>query len=75
MSSHAAATPTLNRGRTERLIAIGGATGIFAGEDDPRWGGLGRPALFSDTSEVYERDLDRNKIGARMVETTDFRAM
>ena len=59
------------RGRTDRLIAIGGATGIFAGEDDPAWGGLGRPALFPDTSEVYERDLERNKLGARMVEAME----
>jgi nucleoside-diphosphate-sugar epimerase len=59
------------RGRTERLVAIGGATALFAPVDDERWGGLGRPALFPDTADVYVADEGpggRDKLGRRMVE-------
>ena len=59
------------KGRTERLIAVGGATGIYAPDGDPRWGATGKPALFPDTSTVYVRDpgeAGANKIGFRMVE-------
>jgi len=59
------------RGRTERLVAIGGATGLFAPGEDERWGGLGRPALFPDTSDVYvvdEGSDGRDKLGLRMVQ-------
>jgi nucleoside-diphosphate-sugar epimerase len=61
-------------GRTERLVAIGGATGIFAPEDDERWGGLGRPALFPDTSTLYVREEGedgRHKLGLRMVQAME----
>lgn len=62
------------KGRTERLIAIGGATGIFAPERDERWGAAGRPALFSDRSRNYVRDAGENganKIGLRMVQAME----
>ena len=58
-------------GRTGRLIAVGGATGIFAADEDPRWGAHGKPALFSDTSTNYVADAGedgRHKLGLRMVE-------
>jgi nucleoside-diphosphate-sugar epimerase len=55
------------RGRTERLIAIGGATGIFAGETDSRWGELGRPVLFPETTELLFASPEENKLQARMV--------
>ena len=59
------------RGRTERLVAVGGATGIFAPDDDPRWGAAGKPALFPDTSTIYVADAgpdSAHKLGLRMVE-------
>ncbi|MDX6562090.1 MAG: hypothetical protein QOD65_1904, partial [Gaiellales bacterium] len=59
------------KGRTERLVAVGGATGIFAPGDDERWGAAGKPELFPDTSTIYVRDAGedgRNKLGLRMVE-------
>lgn len=62
------------KGRTERLIAIGGATGIFAPESDERWGAAGRPVLFSDRSRNYVRDAGENganKIGLRMVQAME----
>jgi nucleoside-diphosphate-sugar epimerase len=62
------------RGRTERLIAIGGATALFAGDDDERWGATGQPALFPDTSEIYVRDAGedgRHKLGLRMVQAME----
>lgn len=61
-------------GRTERLIAIGGATAIFAPEDDPRWGATGRPALFSDRQNIYVDDEGadkRFKLGLRMVQAME----
>jgi nucleoside-diphosphate-sugar epimerase len=59
------------KGRTERLVAVGGATALFAGDEDERWGGTGRPTLFPDTSTIYHRELledGSNKLGLRMVE-------
>jgi nucleoside-diphosphate-sugar epimerase len=61
-------------GRTERLVAVGGATGIYAGDGDARWGGLGRPALFPETTEILNRDKSASgmaKIGLRMVQAMD----
>ena len=58
-------------GRTERLVAVGGATGIFAPDEDPRWGAHGKPVLFSDVSTTYVADAGedgRHKLGLRMVE-------
>lgn len=58
-------------GRTGRLIAIGGATGIYAGDDDERWGDMGRPALFPETTPIYRDNAGpggSEKIGLRMVE-------
>jgi nucleoside-diphosphate-sugar epimerase len=57
------------KGKTARLIALGGATGIFAGESDPRWGRAGRPAQFLDTSMIYVNSPEDNKLGFRMVES------
>ncbi len=61
-------------GRTARLIAIGGATGIAAPPDDPRWGGAGRPVIVPDDSEILVADEGpggRNKIGRRMVQAME----
>jgi nucleoside-diphosphate-sugar epimerase len=58
-------------GRTERLIAVGGATGLFAPDGDERWSASVRPALFADTSTVYVREAGpegADKLGLRMVE-------
>jgi len=62
------------KGRTERLVAVGAATGIFAPQGDARWGASGKPALFPDTSTIYVRDAGAdgsNKIGLRMVEAME----
>jgi nucleoside-diphosphate-sugar epimerase len=61
-------------GRTGRLIAIGGATGIFAGPEDSRWGEIGRPALFPEDVGIYETTAGPDgsrKIGLRMVQAMD----
>ncbi len=61
-------------GRTERLVAIGGATGIFAPDGDPRWGATGKPPLFPDTSTIYVADEGpdgRDKLGRRMVQAME----
>jgi nucleoside-diphosphate-sugar epimerase len=58
-------------GRAGRLVAVGGATAIFA-RDDPRWGELGRPALFPESSQIYERSEERStRIGLRMVQAME----
>jgi nucleoside-diphosphate-sugar epimerase len=55
-------------GRTGRMVAISGATGIFARED-PRWGALGRPAMFPEQTEIYEQGQSPGtKIGMRMAQ-------
>ncbi|HEY7380254.1 MAG TPA: hypothetical protein VH572_03520 [Gaiella sp.] len=62
------------KGRTERLVAVGGATALFAPAEDERWGPIGRPTLFPDTSAVYVRDAGedgRHKLGLRMVEAME----
>jgi nucleoside-diphosphate-sugar epimerase len=61
-------------GRTARLVAIGGATGIYAGDEDDRWGGMGRPALFPETTPIYRSTAGPDgseKIGLRMVQAMD----
>jgi nucleoside-diphosphate-sugar epimerase len=61
-------------GRTARLVAIGGATGIYAGDDDARWGRMGRPALFPETTPIYRDNAGPDgseKIGLRMVQAMD----
>ena len=40
-------------GRTGRLVAIGGATGIYGSATDGRWGTAGKPELFPETTPVY----------------------
>lgn len=62
------------KGRTARLVAVGGATALFAPDDDERWGAIGKPVSFPDTSEVYVRDAGedgRTKLGLRMVEAME----
>lgn len=61
-------------GKTERIVAIGGATGIFAPEDDERWGATGKPALFPDTTTLLVRDAGadgQHKLGLRMVQAME----
>jgi nucleoside-diphosphate-sugar epimerase len=54
-------------GRTDRLIAVGAATAVYAAEDDPRWGLLGRPALFSDTTSLFIASADDDKLKYKML--------
>ena len=49
------------KGRTERLVAVGGATGIFAPEGDERWGATGKPALFSEPRRSTSRERRRGR--------------
>lgn len=61
-------------GRTGRLVAIGGATAIYAPDGDPRWGPIGRPAVFPETTDILARDETVSgmaKIGLRMVQAMD----
>jgi nucleoside-diphosphate-sugar epimerase len=60
-------------GRTGRLVAIGGATGIYGGPADGRWGEAGRPELFPETTPIYasEEHGSTDKIGIRMVQAMD----
>lgn len=56
------------KGRTGRLIALGGATGAAAAPDDPAWGPLGAHVNIDESSTVLETDPERNKFGFRMAE-------
>jgi nucleoside-diphosphate-sugar epimerase len=66
----------LLKGRTGRLIALGGATGGAAPPEDPAWGPMGQHANVDEASTVVETDPDRNKFAFRMAqaETLLFRA-
>jgi nucleoside-diphosphate-sugar epimerase len=54
-------------GRTNRLIAVGSATGIYAGGSDPRWGGFGRPAIFAPERGVLADAPDAPTLNRKMV--------
>ena len=56
------------KGRTGRVIALGGATGSTAMADDPRWGPLGPPASLDEDAALLEHDVNRNKFGYLMAE-------
>jgi nucleoside-diphosphate-sugar epimerase len=57
--------------RTERLIAIGGATARRAAPQDPRWGRVGRPYVLPEAREVLATDPATDKMAFRMVEALD----
>ena len=61
-----AVTAEVFAGRAERLIAIGGAHGSLAHEDDARWGPLGRPAMVGEGEEHLQRDASRGALGVKM---------
>jgi nucleoside-diphosphate-sugar epimerase len=61
-----AVTAEVFAGRTDRLIAVGGAHGSLAHEGDPRWGPLGRPAMVGEDEEHLERDASRGTLGVKM---------
>lgn len=58
-------------GRTARLIGIGAAAAMYAGDHDPRWGGFGRPAIPPDTSTVFVRDEADGKLQLRMAQAVE----
>lgn len=66
-----AVTAQVLAGRTERMIAVGGAHGSLAHPADPRWGALGRPAAPSEDAEHLERDPDRGKLAVKMAAAED----
>ena len=62
------------KGRAGHAIAIGSAINIYAGPDDARWGGLGRPAQIPDTTTVFRRDDGKpgvDKLRLRMVQAME----
>ena len=64
-------TAEVLRGRTDRLIAVGGATAIYAGDADARWGRVGKPALFPESEPILAVEGGsslESKIGSKMVE-------
>ena len=58
----------LLKGRTGRLIALGGAMGTSAAQDDPAWGLLGKHANIDEENTVVESNPERNKFAYRMVQ-------
>lgn len=61
-----AVTAEVFAGRTDRLIAVGGAHGSLAHQQDPRWGPLGRPAVVDEDGEHLERDGSRGTLAVKM---------
>lgn len=54
------------KGRTGRVIALGGATGSTASPRDPRWGPMGQPACVDEARTVLETDRSRSKFAYAM---------
>ena len=69
-------TVEIMKGRTGRIVAMGGATGAMATPDDSRWGPLGPPVNPDEVGALQENNPDRNKFGYQMAqaEETLFRA-
>jgi nucleoside-diphosphate-sugar epimerase len=69
-------TVDVMKGRTGRVIAMGGSTGSLADPDDPRWGPLGRPANLDEAGAIHETNPDRNKFAYQMAQAEEalFRA-
>ncbi len=61
-------TVEVMKGRTGRIVAMGGSTGSVADAQDPRWGPLGRPANLNEANALHETDPDRNKFGYQMAQ-------
>lgn len=61
-------TTEVLKGRTGRVVSLGGSFGSLAGADDARWGPLGRPADLNEASGLPEDNPERNKFGYRMAE-------
>jgi nucleoside-diphosphate-sugar epimerase len=59
------------RGRTRRLIAIGGATARRAAPEDPRWGRVGRPYLLPESHEVLATESGPDKFAFRLAEALE----
>lgn len=60
------------RGRIGRLIAIGAASGRAAGPGDPRWAGLGKPALLTERRLVPAADETYStRLALRMAQAHD----
>lgn len=60
------------RGRTAHLIAIGASSGRAAGPDDPRWSGLGKPALLTERRLVPAVDETHStRLAVRMAQAHD----
>lgn len=58
-------------GRTDRVIAAGAATAIYAPQGDPRWGRMGKPAWFPASTPHFVSSPDDDKLGYRMVEALE----
>ncbi|SQD95587.1 MULTISPECIES: NAD(P)-dependent oxidoreductase [unclassified Parafrankia] len=61
-----AVTTQVLAGRTDRVVAVGGAHGSLAHAADPRWGALGRPALPPEEAEHLEQDPAHGTLAVRM---------
>lgn len=56
------------KGRTGRVVAMGGSTGSLAAPEDSAWGPMGRSFNLDEVSGLPETDAERNKLGFKMVQ-------
>lgn len=56
------------KGHTGRLVAVTGATGGTAGENDPRWGALGRPGLLDEERALAAAEPGEPTLSLRIAE-------
>ncbi len=56
------------KGRTDRMVAMGGSSSSIASPQDTRWGPMGRSAVLDEASALSETDQDRNKFGYLMAQ-------
>lgn len=56
------------KGRTDRVVAMGGSTGSLAAPEDAAWGPMGRAFNLDEVAGLPETDADRNRLGFKMVQ-------
>ena len=64
-------TTEVMKGRTGRIVAMGGSTGPLAAPEDIRWGAMGPAANLTEDQGLSEIDPTRNKLAYQMAQAEE----